>query len=116
MDMQGSRVLTADRQQAWDALNDPEVLKACIPGCDRIEATGPNGYAIGMSVKVGPVSAKFTGKIQLEDVNPPESYTLRFEGQGGAARFYAQTGYRQVGLVADFYRPGDDLITFAKVL
>jgi carbon monoxide dehydrogenase subunit G len=85
--MQGSRVLAADRPQAWDALNDPEVLKACIPGCDRIESTGPNAYAIGMSVKVGPVSAKFTGKILLEDVNPPESYTLKFEGQGGAAGF-----------------------------
>ncbi|TFZ00313.1 CoxG family protein [Ramlibacter humi] len=87
MDMQGSRVLAAQREQAWEALNDPEVLKACIPGCDRIESTGPNAYSIGMSVKVGPVSAKFTGKIQLEDVNPPESYTLKFEGQGGAAGF-----------------------------
>jgi hypothetical protein len=87
MDMQGSRELAVDRPLAWEALNDPQVLKACIPGCDRIEATGENRYAIGMTVKVGPVSAKFTGKIQLEDVQPPERYTLRFEGQGGAAGF-----------------------------
>jgi carbon monoxide dehydrogenase subunit G len=87
MDMQGSRELAVTRQQAWEALNDPEVLKACIPGCDKVEPSGENQYVIGMSVKVGPVSAKFTGKIKLEDVNPPSSYTLRFEGQGGPAGF-----------------------------
>ena len=87
MDMQGSRTLAVDRQEAWEALNDPQVLKACIPGCDRIESTGPDQYAIGMSVKVGPVAAKFSGKIQLLDVQPPSSYTMKFEGQGGAAGF-----------------------------
>lgn len=87
MDMQGSRTLAASREQAWEALNDPEVLKACIPGCDKVEATGENQYAIGMGVKIGPVSARFAGKIFLEDVQPPSSYTLRFEGQGGAAGF-----------------------------
>ncbi|MFL6691525.1 MAG: CoxG family protein [Ramlibacter sp.] len=87
MDMQGSRVLAASRQQAWEALNDPEVLKACIPGCDKVEPAGENQYAIGMAVKVGPVSSRFGGKIQLLDVQPPSSYTLRFEGQGGAAGF-----------------------------
>ncbi|TFZ02326.1 carbon monoxide dehydrogenase [Ramlibacter henchirensis] len=87
MDMQGSRQLAVDRQQAWEALNDPQVLAVCIPGCDRIEETGPGQYAIGMSVKVGPVSARFAGKIQLQDVQPPTSYTLKFEGQGGAAGF-----------------------------
>lgn len=87
MDMQGTRTLAVDRQEAWEALNDPQVLKACIPGCDRIESTGPDQYAIGMSVKVGPVAAKFSGKIQLLDVQPPSSYTMKFEGQGGAAGF-----------------------------
>lgn len=87
MDMQGSRHLAVNQQQAWEALNNPEVLKTCIPGCDKVEATGENQYAIGMSVKVGPVAAKFAGKIQLQDVQPPESYTLVFEGQGGAAGF-----------------------------
>jgi uncharacterized protein len=87
MEMQGSRHLAVTQQQAWDALNDPEVLKACIPGCDKVEATGENQYAIGMAVKIGPVSARFNGKILLSDVQPPTSYTLNFEGQGGPAGF-----------------------------
>lgn len=87
MDMQGSRHLAVTQQQAWEALNDPEVLKACIPGCDKVEATGENQYAIGMAVKIGPVAARFNGKIVLSDVTPPASYTLTFEGQGGAAGF-----------------------------
>ncbi len=87
MDMQGSRQLAITQQQAWDALNDPEVLKACIPGCDKVEATGENQYAIGMSVKVGPVAAKFAGKITLADIVAPTSYSINFEGQGGAAGF-----------------------------
>jgi carbon monoxide dehydrogenase subunit G len=87
MDMQGSRQLAITQQQAWDALNNPEVLKTCIPGCDRVEATGENQYAIGMAVKIGPVSAKFTGKIALSDIKAPESYTISFEGQGGPAGF-----------------------------
>lgn len=87
MDMQGSRQLAITQQQAWDALNNPEVLKTCIPGCDRVEATGENQYAIGMAVKIGPVAAKFTGKIALSDIKAPESYTISFEGQGGPAGF-----------------------------
>ena len=87
MDMQGSRQLAITQQQAWDALNDPAVLKACIPGCDKVEATGENQYAIGMGIKIGPVSAKFAGKITLGDIVAPESYSINFEGQGGAAGF-----------------------------
>ena len=87
MEMQGSRHLAVSQQQAWEALNDPQVLKTCIPGCDKVETTGDNQYAIGMAVKVGPVAARFAGKIQLIDVLPPNSYTLVFEGQGGAAGF-----------------------------
>ena len=87
MDMQGSRQLAITQQQAWDALNDPAVLKACIPGCDKVEPTGGNQYAIGMAIKIGPVSAKFAGKITLGDIVAPESYSINFEGQGGAAGF-----------------------------
>jgi uncharacterized protein len=87
MDMQGSRQLAITQQQAWDALNDPAVLKACIPGCDKVEPTGENQYAIGMALKIGPVSAKFAGKIVLSEIVPPTSYTINFEGQGGAAGF-----------------------------
>ena len=87
MEMQGHRHLAVTQQQAWEALNDPQVLKTCIPGCDKVEATGDSQYAVGMAVKVGPVAARFAGKIQLLDVLPPNSYTLVFEGQGGAAGF-----------------------------
>lgn len=87
MDMQGSRQLAITQQQAWDALNDPAVLKASIPGCDKVEPSGENRYTIAMALKVGPVSAKFTGKIALSEINPPASYKLSFDGQGGVAGF-----------------------------
>ena len=87
MDMQGSRTLAVTQQQAWDALNNPEVLKACIPGCESIEPSGENAYALVNAIKVGPVSAKFKGNIQLADIQAPSSYTLNFEGNGGAAGF-----------------------------
>ena len=96
MDMQGTRQLGVTQQQAWGALNDPEVLKKCIPGCDKFESTGENQYAVGMSVKVGPVSAKFTGKVTLAEIQPPASYKLAFEGQGGVAGF--GKGSSSVGL------------------
>lgn len=85
--MQASRQLSVTQQQAWDALNDPEVLKLCIPGCNSLDATDENTYALNVSVKIGPVSAKFNGTIVLSDLNPPASYQLNFEGKGGAAGF-----------------------------
>lgn len=87
MEMQGSRALAVTQEQAWEALNNPEVLKASIPGCDKVESTGDNQYAVGIAVKIGPVAARFAGKITLTDVLPPQSYTLSFDGQGGAAGF-----------------------------
>jgi carbon monoxide dehydrogenase subunit G len=87
MEMQGTRHLAVSQQQAWDALNDPQVLKVCIPGCEKIEVAGDNEYAIGLGVKVGPVAAKFNGRIRLQDVMAPNGYTLAFEGNGGAAGF-----------------------------
>ena len=85
MDMQGSRQLKITQQQAWDALNDPEVLKACIAGCESLERVGDDGFAAVMAVKVGPVSARFKGNLKLSDVKPPNSYTIHFDGQGGVA-------------------------------
>lgn len=87
MDMQGSRALAITPQQAWDALNDPQVLQACIAGCERIEPAGENRYTAQVALKIGPVSARFNGRIALEDVVVPQRYTLRFDGQGGAAGF-----------------------------
>ena len=85
MQMQGSRQLTATAQQAWEALNDPEILKQCIPGCQKFELESENVYTTAAAIKVGPVSAKFTGKVELSDINPPKSYSLKFEAQGGVA-------------------------------
>lgn len=87
MDMQGTRTLAVTQQQAWDALNDPATLKGCLPGCDRFEPTGDHEYGVTMAVKVGPVSAKFNGKVTLSDIQPPAGYRLAFEGQGGVAGF-----------------------------
>jgi len=87
MEMQASRTLAVSQQQAWDALNDPEVLKLCIPGCDKVEPSGENQYAVAMALKIGPVSAKFAGKITLSDIVPPVSYTIAFDGSGGVAGF-----------------------------
>ena len=87
MDMQGSRPLSITQQQAWEALNDPEVLKLCIPGCESIDATGDNAYALVNAIKVGPVAARFKGNLQLTDIQAPGSYTINFEGNGGAAGF-----------------------------
>ena len=85
MQMQGSRQLAATAQQAWEALNDPEILKQCIPGCQKFELESENTYLTAAAIKVGPVSAKFTGKVELSDIQPPKSYTLKFEAQGGVA-------------------------------
>ena len=87
MDMQGQRVLHVAQAQAWDALNDPAILKSCIPGCDKFELTEANVYNVGVAIKIGPVSAKFTGKVTLTDIEAPNSYALNFEAQGGVAGF-----------------------------
>lgn len=87
MEMLGNRRLGVTQQQAWEALNDPETLKKCIPGCDRFELTGDNTYSVALAVKIGPVSAKFSGKVVLSDIVAPDGYKLSFEGQGGVAGF-----------------------------
>jgi len=81
------RMINAPRDKVWVALNDPGVLKQCVIGCDSLERQEDGSLDAAMSVRVGPVSAKFKGKIRLEDVKAPESYTLVFEGNGGAAGF-----------------------------
>ncbi len=87
MEMTSTRTVPAPVGTVWVALNDPATLKNCIPGCDTIEADGENAYRIALAAKVGPVSAKFTGRMVLADVDPPRGYTLSFDGQGGAAGF-----------------------------
>jgi len=87
MEMTGEQLIPASQQDTWNALNDPEILKACVPGCESIDAIGENEYQVLMVARVGPVSAKFKGKLSLSDLNPPNSYSIAFEGQGGAAGF-----------------------------
>ena len=87
MDMTGERLIPAPRQKVWDALNDPDILKACIPGCETLEKTGDNELRATASVKIGPIGAKFNGKVQLTDLDPPTSYRISGEGQGGVAGF-----------------------------
>jgi carbon monoxide dehydrogenase subunit G len=87
MEMNGSRTVPADIDTTWRALNDPEVLKACIAGCESVERVSDHEYRMTMTARVGPVSARFTGRITITDVVAPTSYTLSFEGQGGAAGF-----------------------------
>jgi carbon monoxide dehydrogenase subunit G len=87
MKLEGSQTIAADRAAVWAALNDPEVLKACIPGCQSLEKTSDTSFEAVVKQKVGPVSATFTGVVELTNLNPPESYTIGGEGKGGAAGF-----------------------------
>src|SRR5262245_50688055 len=99
MEIKGEQQVPASQQATWDALNSPEVLKACVPGCEAITPEGENTYEVLMVARVGPVSAKFKGKLTLSDVVPPQSYSIAFEGQGGAAGF--AKGSARVTLVPD---------------
>lgn len=87
MEITGEQLIPVSQQVTWDALNDLAVLKACIPGCETIVPSGDNQFDVVLTAKVGPVSAKFKGKLTLTDLDPPTSYTLAFEGQGGVAGF-----------------------------
>jgi len=87
MDMTGQRTLQVTQQQAWEALNDPEILKACIPGCQKFEPLGDEKFAVAAGIKMGPVSALFNGHVQLTDIVAPQSYKLHFDAQGGVAGF-----------------------------
>ncbi|MEN9315155.1 MAG: hypothetical protein RIS35_1548 [Pseudomonadota bacterium] len=87
MELSNQQPLPIQPLQAWEALNDIELLRQAIPGCENITQTGENAYELVVAAAIGPVKAKFKGKLQLLDINPPESYTMRFDGQGGAAGF-----------------------------
>ncbi len=87
MDMSGEYRIEAPRERVWAALNDPEVLRQCIPGCEEIEKVSDTEFTAKAKVKVGPVNAKFAGRVTLSDIDPPNGYTITGEGQGGAAGF-----------------------------
>jgi len=87
MEMSGEYRIPADRETVWNALNDPEVLRACIPGCQELEQTSDTSFSATVKTKVGPVSATFKGEVQLEDITPPAGYRIQGEGKGGVAGF-----------------------------
>lgn len=99
MEMTGEQRIPVPQQRVWEALNDPEVLRACIAGCESITRISDVEYKVVMTAAVGPVKAKFNGKLILGDLNPPDSYSLAFEGSGGAAGF--GKGSAQVALTPD---------------
>jgi hypothetical protein len=87
MDMTGEYRIAAPRQKVWEALNDPEILRGCIPGCESLEKLSDTEMMGKVAAKVGPVSAKFSGKVTLSDLDPPNGYRISGEGSGGAAGF-----------------------------
>jgi carbon monoxide dehydrogenase subunit G len=99
MEITGEQLIPLRQQRVWEALNDPGILKACIPGCESIEKISDTEYKVVMTAAVGPVKAKFNGKLLLADLNPPHSYSIAFEGSGGAAGF--GKGGAQVSLLPE---------------
>ena len=104
MEMKGRQNIAAGRQQVWEALNDPEVLRAAIPGCDSFERTGDNEFNARITNRIGPVKASFGFLIELDELDPPNSYLIKGKGQGGAAGF--ANGGARVSLESD----GDNTI------
>lgn len=90
MDLTGEYRIAAPQQKVWDALNDPEVLRACIAGCESIDKTSDTDMTVVVNAKVGPLRAKFNGKVTLSNINPPTGYTLTGEGQGSAGIGFAR--------------------------
>ena len=87
MQLKGEERIEAPREKVWEALNDPEVLKKAIPGCETIEQQTPTDMTATVSLRVGPIKASFDGKVELKNLNPPEGYRLEGEGKGGVAGF-----------------------------
>jgi carbon monoxide dehydrogenase subunit G len=87
MTMTGEYQLPASQQAVWEKLNDPAVLKACIPGCQELEKTGDNGFKAIATIKIGPVKATFKGAVTLSDLDPPNGYKISGQGEGGVAGF-----------------------------
>jgi len=87
MEMTGEQRIALPQSKVWEALNDPAILKQCIPGCEVVEKLDDNQFNMAMVAAIGPVKAKFSGKLTLTDVQVPSTYTLNFEGTGGIAGF-----------------------------
>ena len=99
MELKGERLIPASVDTTWAALNNPDILKACITGYESLERTGEDAFQAMVAVRVGPVSAKFKGNLKMTDVKAPNSYTINFDGQGGVAGF--GKGSADVSLAAE---------------
>lgn len=99
MDLSGEYRIPAPRERVWAMLNDAEVLRACLPGCEELEQTADNAFSARVTIKVGPVKATFNGHVTLENINAPESYTITGDGKGGVAGF--ASGSADVHLAED---------------
>jgi len=98
--MTGTRQLAAGRAAVWTLLNDSEVLKACVPGCESLVASGEHAYEVAMHVAIGPVKTRFKGRMSMTDIDPPAGYRLSFEGQStqaGCARGEARVQLEELG-------------------
>jgi carbon monoxide dehydrogenase subunit G len=87
MKLSGEQTIPAPRQRVWEGLNDPQILKQCIKGCEYIKKTSDTAFAARVIAKVGPVKARFNGQVTLTNLNPPQSYTISGQGEGGVAGF-----------------------------
>jgi uncharacterized protein len=87
MDMNGSATINAPLELVWKGLNDPDILRQCIPGCESLEKTSDTEMTATVVLKIGPVKARFEGAVQLSNLNPPHSYTISGEGKGGMVGF-----------------------------
>jgi len=90
--------IAASPEKVWQGLNNPETLRSCLPGCEEFELLEANKFLVVMQAKIGPVKAKFKGEIELDDINPPNSYTITGSGKGGVAGF--AKGVAKVSLVS----------------
>jgi carbon monoxide dehydrogenase subunit G len=108
MDMTGQERIEAPIETVWRALNDPESLRACIPGCETLEKTSDTDMAATVVLRIGPIKARFEGAVELSNLNPPRSYTISGEGKGGIAGF--AKGGADVSLAED--GPGVTLLSY----
>ena len=104
MDMKGEHRIAAPRGKEWDALNDPDVLKQCIAGCEELDKTSDIEFSARAHTRIGPVSAKFTGKVELSEIDPPNGYRISGEGQGGVA------GFAKGGATVKLTEDGDETV------
>jgi carbon monoxide dehydrogenase subunit G len=107
MTMSGEQLLSAPREKVWAALNDTDTLKACIPGCETLEKLSDNEFMAVATNKIGPVKARFKGKVRLTDLDPPNGYKISGEGDGGIA------GFAKGGAVVVLDKDSGTLLTYS---